>query len=276
MASTAVSGSAAGFLSGIYIYPIKSCRGIEVKEWRLDALGLRDDRRYMVVRPDGRFLTQRELPRLALVETALVGDGLRVSLPGRAPLHLVAPPADARSLEVALWGDRVRAILVGSEADRWFSEVLGLPARLVHFPAGLVRPVDPRHAPGARTGFADGFPLLLVGQASLDELNTRLLVPVSIDRFRPNLVVAGTAPYAEDGWRELRVGEVGLRLVKPCARCVVVTTDQASAERSIEPLHTLLTYRRVEQEVMFGHNAIHLDEGRLRVGDPVRLTAARL
>jgi hypothetical protein len=180
-------------------------------------------------------------------------------------------PAAAPELEpVRVLGRPLVAAAVASEADAWLGRFLGHEARLwrVHEP----RPVNPKYAvsPADRTGFADGYPLLLLGQASLDDLNARLARPVPVDRFRPNLVLAGAPAFAEDAWRRIRVGEIELAVVKPCARCVITTTDQRTAARGREPLRTLAGYRRApDGKVLFGQNAIHLSTGVMRAGDVV-------
>ncbi len=261
-------------LSAIHVYPVKSCAGIAVRAAALDEMGLQHDRRFMVVRPDGVFLTQREQPRLALVRTAFERLGspdqaLRLDRPGAAPLRVPLTPAGGEAIAVTVWSDRVTAQLVSEHADRWLSAHLATAVRLVYIPPSTLRPVDPRYAAGARTGFADGYPLLIVSEASLDELNRHLDRAVTMSRFRPNLVVRGASAFAEDGWRELRIGELVLRIVKPCARCAIVSTDQTTAERSAEPLRTLASFRRRGEGVLFGQNAIHLGTGTLRVGDAV-------
>ncbi len=261
-------------LASIHIYPLKSGAGLSLSSVTLDDLGLANDRRFMIVRPDGRFLTQREHPRLALVRTALEGDGdeavLRLQGTTGA-LCVPLSPSGGAAMTVMIWGDEVVAEQVSAEADAWVRGELGVDARLVHVPPSTVRPVDPAYAEGARTGFADGFPLLLVSEASLEDLNGRLARPVPMDRFRPNVVVRGSPAFAEDGWSELRIGEVRLRIVKPCARCVIVTTDQATAARDPEPLTVLASYRRRGHGVIFGQNVVHLSRGTLRVGDRVEL-----
>ena len=171
---------------------------------------------------------------------------------------------------VQVWHDTVAARAVGDTADAWLTETLGRPLRLVYFPEASHRATDPRYAEGFETAFADGFPLLVIGHASLDDLNARLAVPVPMDRFRPSLVVAGSAPYAEDTWRDVACGDTVVRIVKPCGRCVVVTTDQQTMAREREPLHTLATFRHQDGNVMFGQNAVVVRPGRLRVGDPIR------
>jgi uncharacterized protein YcbX len=170
---------------------------------------------------------------------------------------------------VAIWKDQCVAVAAGAEADAWFTALLGTPCRLVTMPSSTVRQVDLGYAePGDPVGFADGFPFLLISQGSLDELNRRLEHPVPMDRFRPNIVVDGCEPHAEDGWSRVTIGEISFRVVKPCARCVITTTDQQTGERGREPLRTLATYRRVGNKVLFGQNLIHDGVGAVRVGDP--------
>ncbi len=257
-------------LVGIFIYPLKGARGIALESARLDALGFRHDRRWMVVDPAGTFVSQRTSPRLALVRPALAGDALVLEAPGHPPLEL-PPPPEARRQAVRVFDDAVEAAPVGDAADAWISAFLGLPARIVAFPADAVRPVDRRYARRAtdRVAFVDAYPCLLISQASLDLLNRRLAEPVPMDRFRPNLVVAGTAPHAEDGWRRLRVGDVVFHVVKPCARCTVPAVDQATGIPGQEPLRTLATYRKVGSKVLFGQNLIHEAPGTVAVGQEV-------
>lgn len=255
----------------IYIYPVKSAAGIEVAEAELDAFGLRLDRRWMVVDDAGRFLTQRQLPRMALIRVALEGGALRLTFPD-APILEVPVRAEEGAgagvrRRVVVWGDAVEAVDTGETAARWLSAALGRPARLVHLPDDAVRPVDPRYArPGDRVAFADAFPVLLISEDSLEELNRRLAEPVPMNRFRPNLVVRAGEPHAEDGWRRIRIGEVEFDVVKPCARCAITLTDQATAERGKEPLRTLATYRTRNGKVLFGQNLIHRGRGAVRVG----------
>jgi uncharacterized protein YcbX len=248
-------------LSGIHIYPIKSCRGISVHEWEADAFGLHFDRRWMLVTPRGQFLTQRELPALALVQVSISEPHLRVSAPGARELVLPLAPQGGRPVATAVWGHPLRVVAPDHKADEWFSNYLGHEVVLVHIPATVVREVDRTYAPrGGRTGFADGFPFLLTGEASLAALNARLEIPLPMNRFRPNLVVAGSAPFAEDEWRR----------ITPCARCVVTTTNQDTGCREgDEPLRTLAAFRRQDNKVMFGQNVVHYGTGKLRVGDAV-------
>ena len=257
-------------LAGINIYPVKSARGIPLEEWEVDRFGLRYDRRWMVVNGSGEFLSQRDHPRLALVSTGILDGSLLLEAPGMAALEIPLDPQPTVQTSVRVWKDHCSATWTGERPARWFSEVLGLPCNLVHMAEDTIRPADRAYAPdGTQVSFADAFPFLVISEASLADLNRRLAEPLPMNRFRPNLVIADSEPYAEDGWDRLEINGVRLRVVKPCARCVITTTDQATAERSQEPLRTLGRYRKVRGKVMFGQNAVHETLGRIRVGDLV-------
>jgi len=260
----------------LWAYPVKSCRGIRLDRAAVSARGLAWDRHWMVVDAAGRFLTQRQLPMMATIGTALTPDALVLSAPGAADLAVPLAAAGER-LEVTVWDDAVAAHAVSAAADGWLAARLGVPCRLVRFPPDGHRAVDPRYGTaGDETAFSDGFPLLLIGQGSLDGLNARLPTPLSMRRFRPNLVVGGAAPHAEDDWRRIRVGAVGLRLVKPCSRCAITTVDPDRGVRDGgEPLQALGTYRRRDGKVYFGQNAIPDGAGEVRVGDPVDVVEPR-
>lgn len=235
--------------------------------------GIVGDRSFMLVDADGRFLTQRAFPRMALIEPALGENSLTLSAPGQ---ESVAIPVleDGERRAVSVWNDRSEAVDQGEAAAVWASTFLGARCRLVRMADDAVRAVDRDFAvsEGDQLGFADGYPFLLTSEASLADLNARMAAPVAMNRFRPNIVVSGTEAFAEDAWRRVRVGAIAMAVVKPCARCVITTTDQATAKRGTEPLRTLATYRQVHGEgVMFGQNLIHQSAGVLRVGDAVEL-----
>lgn len=269
-------------VSGLFVYPIKSCAGIGLEQALLESRGLRHDRRWLVVDPDGRFLTQRQEPRLALLRPRIEDDGIVVEGPDREPLRL--RPAEGERLESTVWRSQVDAACATPEADTWISSFLGRPLRLVHMDAAAERRVQSDGAgPEREVSFADELALLITGQASLEDLCERLGEPVPMERFRPNLVVAGAPSFAEDGWQRIAVSEVEIELVKPAARCSVVTVDQRTAARDPrnEPLRTLATFRRTavggrsdpDGRVFFGVRAAPLTGGALAVGDEVRVLA---
>jgi uncharacterized protein YcbX len=257
-------------VSALFVYPIKSARGISVQAAAVADRGFEHDRRFMLVDEDGTFLTQRQLPRMACIEVGLETEGLAVDAPRmstlRVPLH---PRGDERM--VTVFSDRCRAVSVGGDASRWFSEALGARCDLVYMPAETHRLTNRRYTPEARrVSFADAFPFLLLSTASLADLNLRLAEAVPIDRFRPNIVVGGCEAYAEDTWRTFSIGGVCFEVVKPCSRCTIPNTDQVTGEVGDEPVRTLSTYRKQSGKVMFGQNLVHTGEGSVRVGDPVR------
>jgi len=247
-------------LTALNIYPIKSCRGIALERARVGSTGLVDDRHWMLVRPNGRFVTQRELPRLALIATAVDARGLDLSAPGMTPLH-VPRMLDEGARDVTVWKFSGRGIDCGDDVAAWFSEFLETPLRLVRFDANVPRECNAEWTQGLRavTEFADGYPVLVLSRASLAELNARLPRALPMERFRPNVVIDGVGAYDEDRIHELVAGELRLRLVKPCTRCAITTTDQqVGAVDGVEPLATLKTYRfdRALHGVAFGQNAI--------------------
>ena len=260
-------------LSALHVFPLKSCAPLVLDAATLEPRGLRHDRRWIVADATGRFLTGRQHPRLTLLRVVPDDDGIVVSAPDRPPLRL-RPPADAPRAPIRIWSDTVAALPAGDEADAWISSFLGIPARIAYMDDACVRAVSPDYARhGEEVSFADAFPLLLISQAALDALNSRLAAPVPMLRFRPNLVIANTAPHAEDGWKRIRVGAIELDIVKPCVRCVFTTVDfeHGRFDPTGEPLRTLTTYRRGERGVTFGQNAIPRNVGTLRVGDPVEV-----
>lgn len=258
----------AATLGQIYVYPIKSAGRVALREAVLEPRGLRYDRRWMLVDEHGGFMSQRRCPRMALISVGMSPGRLLVDAPGMATLILPLQPQPRPRVEARIFADETQGMLVGKEADRWFTGFLGFSSRLVYMPDDTVRRVDQRYAAdGDRVGFADGFPLLLLSEASLDDLNGRLRNPVGMDRFRPNLVVAGCEPFAEDGWRRIRVGSIPFRVVKPCARCSITMVNQTSGTRDKEPLRTLARYRKSGGGVLFGQNLIPDSRGTLRVGD---------
>ena len=273
-------------ISALYLYPIKSLGGIAVSKAVVEPKGFRHDRRFMLVSPTsdggGTFITQRTNHQMALIDVLIdeAAGYLRVWHRNN-PANVLSLPLDpvAETLvpvPVTIWdSEGVAAVRVNNEADRWFSDALGKPCWLVYMPDTTHRPIDPAYArPTDAVSFADGYPYLLIGQASLDDLNQRLPNPITMQRFRPNIVVQGSSPYEEDGWRQFGMGDMNFVGVKPCARCVLTTIDPATAERGSEPLRTLTTYRRYKHKILFGQNVLLTDKdatGTLRVGDTVAI-----
>lgn len=228
----------------------------------------------MVVDPDGRFVTQREVPALALARVEVAAGTLRLAAPGRDPIA-IARAAPGRAIrDVVVWDSRVRGADAGDAAAAWLSAHLARPVRLVRFDPSLPRRCYPEYAgdSGAHTLFADGYPVLVIGAASLAELNARLEArgarPMPMNRFRPNVVLEGLDAHAEDHAGTIAIGDVVLRPVKPCVRCQVTVTNQDTGDVGIEPLRTLAAYRMDERYggVTFGMNAIVEREGALAVG----------
>jgi uncharacterized protein YcbX len=255
-------------LSEIRVYPIKSLRGVAVPQARVLPAGLEHDRRWMLVDEAGRFVSQREEPRLARLGMALGDGGYRVTAEDGAVLEVPAALEGPR-VRVRVWSDELDAV-EHAPGEAFFSARLGRPLRLVHLPGDVVRAAGSRAAPGDRLSFADAYPYLLIGQGSLDGLDARLSgPPLPMTRFRPNFVVAGSEPHAEDGWARLRLGSVGFRGVKRCDRCVMTTVDPLTGEKGPEPLRTLASYRREDGKVWFGMNLVPDGEGVVHVGDTV-------
>ncbi|MGW8376068.1 MOSC N-terminal beta barrel domain-containing protein [Streptomyces sp. ODS28] len=270
-------------LTALHIYPVKALGGTAPDGAEVQPWGLAGDRRWLLAEPGGKQLTQRELPRLALAAAdPLPGGAIRVTAPGMDPLEVAVPDAAEGTVTVEVWRDKVEAVPAAAGASAWFSAYLGTEVRLVHLDAPeRRRPIDPGYAhEGETVSFADGFPLLLTTVASLNALNSLIEQgdhadegPLPMNRFRPSAVVDGTAPWAEDEWTRVRIGEVSFRVVKPCGRCVVTTTDQSSAERGKEPLRTLARHRRFGDQLVFGQNLVPEHTGRVRSGDSFEVLA---
>jgi uncharacterized protein YcbX len=257
-------------LKQLFVYPVKSLAGIEVSRWPVVATGLRYDRQWMLVDQHGRFLSQRRLPEMALIKTALTESELILSAAGQADLHLPLQAQSETELEVEIWHDQCRASLLDQQVNQWFSDFLHTDCRLVFHADQTVRAVDPDYALASdQVAFSDGFPFLLVSTESMHSLNQAMGLSLPIIRFRPNLVVTAGEPYAEDRWREIKIGELAFRLPKPCSRCMVPTIDPDTAKRGKEPMQTLQKLRKWQKHVYFGQNAIHNQSGELAVGMPV-------
>ena len=261
------------FVSSLVYYPIKACRGVEVDSTNIERMGLEYDRRMMVVTPEGEFLTQREFPRLALVTPKLCDHTLELSAPNYESIH-VGVQTSGTPWPVNVWKSKgVQSIDQGDEAATWFSDWLGTAVRLVHIADGYKRLVNETYAvrDDDHTGFADGYPILLTSEEGLQDLNGRLESPVPMNRFRPNIVLKGCDPFEEDRWNRIRIGDVELAVVKPCARCEVTTIDKETLERKKEPLKTLGKYRKHKLGAIFGQNVIPLNGGSIRLGMTVEV-----
>ena len=264
-------------LQSIRIYPIKSTAGLQLEHCTVQARGLCGDRRMMLVDQQGRFVTGRTHPALTAIRCQRHGDGWRVTAPGKSPLVLHSDSDAETRIQVTVWADQVSARAFSEEVDQWFSDVLQQPVRLASMDAQSERPIEPGFGQsGDQVSFADGYPLLLISRAAVEELNRHLSTPVKMANFRPNLVVSDCSAHAEDQWHRIRIGEVEFDLVKPCSRCVFTTVDPERHQKRTdgEPLRTLVQYRRREGKVMFGQNIIARGAGRICAGDEVEVLDA--
>lgn len=261
-------------VSELYIYPIKSLGGITLNTATLTDRGFEYDRRWMLVDENDKFLSQREVNTMALLKIQLTGRGLLVKNTGVQGAELLIPfePTISETLTVTVWSNHCRAQRVSDAADAWFSEQLGLPCKLVYMPDNTHRFVDGRYAHNKEiTSFSDGFPLLLISQASLDDLNSRLETPLPMNRFRPNIVFKGGTAFQEDSMKHFEINGISFYAVKPCARCTITTIDQQTAEKAKEPLKTLSTYRTKNKKILFGQNLLFHGTGSITIGDTITI-----
>lgn len=273
-------------ISEINIYPIKSLKGISLDSAIVEQRGLRYDRRWMLTTPEGMFFTQREFPRMALIEVGIDDEALYVTADGFGTLEIAHSPETGDRRPVTIWQSVCDGEIYNGVVNEWFSDVLGTDCQLVYMPDDSRRSVNPRFDRGGEiVSFADGYPLMAIGEASLADLNSRLEASLPMNRFRPNLVVSGSDAYAEDDWTKVRIGDAGFRSTKPCERCVMTTVEQSRGEfDGKEPLRTLATYRMAKDviperfeslgvgpnAVLFGQNLIGETVGEtIRVGDAV-------
>ena len=259
-------------LTQIWIYPVKSLGGISLPGGKVTGKGLQYDRRWMLVDEEGKFITQRVYPEMALFHPSLSGTRLTITHGTDAvDISLDQPPV-GEGAKVQIWDDVVTAIEVSRAHSEWFSDHLKMKCQLVYFPEENERPVDPVYKVNdEHVSLADGYPFLIIGQSSLDDLNSKLATAIPINRFRPNLVFSGGEPYEEDLWRDFSVGNTRFVGVKPCARCVLTTVDPDTGEKGTEPLRTLATYRRRDNKIYFGQNLVALDHSDIHVGDLITL-----
>jgi len=266
-------------ISEILIYPVKSLGAISLSQAEVEERGLRYDRRWLVVDDNNRFVTQRQYPTMALIEVSITENGLQLRHRTRDLGILTVPfqPETFDLVTVTLWDDQIESVIVNDASNRWLSEALGFSARLVYLPDTSPRLADPNYAPfDANVSFADGYPVLVIGQSSLDDLNTRLSEPVSMIRFRPNLVFEGGLPYDEDQWYEFTVGNLTFYGVKPCARCILTTVDPEKGEiAGKEPIRTLSTYRKRNNKIFFGQNLMTNQTGTIKIGDEISVLSRK-
>ncbi len=260
-------------VKSLYCYPVKSCKGVELTHAQVDERGIRHDRSWLIVSESGMAVTQRDFPRMSLIETEIVDERrLRLYIPEKGELLLDATD-DGLARTVRVWDDTCDAVDQGEQSSVWLSEFLGTRVHLVRMREQFVRPVTSKYATSSeqQVGFADGFPFLLLAEASLEDLNQKLEFPVLMNRFRPNIVVSGCAAFAEDSWKSIQIGDLQFDVVKPCARCLIISIDQEDANISKEPMRTLSFYRQFGKKVLFGQNLVHHSAGSIQVGDEVRV-----
>ena len=267
-------------LSEIYIYPVKSLGGIRLDFANITTRGLENDRRFMLVDENGRFLSQREHPQLAIFQTEIEGKFLKI-IHKKTKQNLtinLSPPSQPSLLSVTIWDDNTTAVESSSEASAWFTKILEIPVRLVYMPEESQRKTDTQYSLTGEeiTSFSDGYPILIIGQSSLDDLNDRLENPVNINRFRPNFVFTNGEPFEEDNWHEFTVGNIRFFGVKPCARCIMTTIDQETGEKKDrEPLLTLNKYRKAGNKILFGQNVLISQLGTVSVGEDVTVISRK-
>ncbi|AFY37535.1 MOSC domain protein beta barrel domain protein [[Leptolyngbya] sp. PCC 7376] len=254
----------------LWIYPVKSCRGITLNEAQVTHKGFAGDRQWMIVDAAGKFITQRSHPQLAKVRIQLDDDDLTLDFE-RQPTLKIPVQQTGDLLPVTVWRNQTEATDQGEHAAEWFSRILQIPCRLVRQSPEHIRPINPKYAlwENQPVSFADGYPILLTNTASLQQLSGKVGELIPMNRFRPNLVVAGDRPFAEDNWQNFKINELEFVVAKPCERCVVTTTDQNTGDRhpSQEPLRTLRKFRyQPKKGILFGINLMPKNEGFIKVG----------
>ena len=257
----------------LFIYPVKSLAGIQLDKSKVDSMGLQFDRRWMVVSPEGGFITQRTVPKMALINTSIDDGQLTLSTKDKEPHQVALTTADSEKMDVVVWKDSLRVSKVGADTDAWLSDALGISCHLVYIEDDVVRQCDLDFSDeGERTGFADGFPILVISEGSLIDLNQRLEVPVDMRRFRPNIVIAGCEAFAEDDLSSFSIGNIPMKAVKICSRCPMPMVDpDLGARTGQEPIATLSTYRKWDGNIFFGMNVIQQQQGVISVGDSLEV-----
>ncbi|MCF0054987.1 MOSC domain-containing protein [Dyadobacter sp. CY356] len=263
------------FLSEIWIYPVKSLGGIRQTQAVVEEKGLQYDRRWMIVDENGKFLTQRVNPNMALLDVEIHTDGLIISRRFQTDNQILVPfeANSNQTIQVKVWEDTVLARTICDKADAWLTRQLGKSVRIVEMSEQTKRKMDPAYSgKESLVSFADDFPYLLISEGSLQDLNSRLAQPVTMRRFRPNFIISGTEPFAEDSWKKVRIGQVEFIVAKPCERCILVGIDPVTGQKGSEPLKTLSSYRKVGKNIFFGQNLVSRENGLLQEGDELVIT----
>ncbi len=259
-------------LSNIFIYPVKSLAGIQVSSWQVNEKGLLHDRKWMLIDSNKQFLSQRHLPKMALIKTQLTETELILSTATSGSISLPLYPSEGTNIVSTIWKDQCLSKTVSKEADQWLSDFLAIKCQLVYQPDEVIRAVDPGYANHSdKVNFSDGFPFLITSEASLNSLNQAMNLQLPMQRFRPNLVISQCESYAEDSWRKITINDISFRLPKPCSRCSVPTIDTETAQTNKEPLTTLSRTRKWNKKVFFGQNALHDNSGILSINDVVHI-----
>ncbi|KAF3984516.1 MAG: MOSC domain-containing protein [Methylococcales symbiont of Hymedesmia sp. n. MRB-2018] len=259
-------------LSDIYVYPVKSLAGIKVSKWPVTTKGLLYDRKWMLIDSNNQFLSQRQIPKMALIQTQLTHSKLILSMHSTDSISLPINATTGDSCNITIWGDTCMAKQTSLKVNQKLSDFLNIQCQLVYQPDDIVRPVDPNYSKKTdQINFSDGFPFLLTSEASMTALNKEMNLELSIERFRPNLVISQCEPYAEDSWRKISINSIDFRLPKPCSRCAIPTIDPTTANTGKEPLRTLNRLRKWNKQVYFGQNALHDQSGELAIGSEVHI-----
>lgn len=264
-------------ISALYVYPVKSLAGIQLGQSQLSEFGLHNDRRWLIVDDNGLFMSQRTTPKMATIKTAIENNQLSLSHDGE---EILIPHVSSQNpnMEVTVWKDSLKAQLVSEKVDSWLTQILGETCHLVYMPKSAERQIDKDFAQDKQyVSFADAFPILLVSQASIDDLNKRLEKPVNINRFRPNIVVDGISAFAEDHWKDFTINKVEYHMAKPCSRCIMPSINQQTGKQdNVKLLSVLNKYRKFDKKIKFAVNILYKDASKvnnqsIRVGDTINL-----
>ena len=265
-------------VSQLYIYPIKSLSGIAKQSVEITSTGFKHDRRWMLVDERNIFLSQRTHPQMVLLHIAETSLGFKISKYNDDVMSIIIPftTLSEKKIKVTVWDDVCDAIEVSDAHNEWFSNMLNTKCKLVYMPNDSLRPVDKQYAANNEiTSFSDGYPILMIGQSALDNLNEKLIEQLPVNRFRPNIVFTGGVAHFEDEMAAFTINKINFLGVKPCSRCVIPTINQQSAKKGKEPLTTLSTYRMKNNKIYFGQNVLHQQNGQINVGDEIKITTQK-